>query len=97
MAKRLSCILVAAVLCACVATVRSQSRLTSSQVSRIADVQIGRAARVSRDFDRVKLSYSSDKRVWFIDYREKKTGYIKYSIEIDDTTGQATTIINDYW
>jgi hypothetical protein len=78
-------------------TVRSQPRLTSSEVSRIADVQVGGPARVSRDFDRVKLSYSSDKRVWFVDYREKKTGYIKYNIEIDDTTGQATTIVNDYW
>ena len=93
----MSRILIAAVLCACVTTVRSQSHLTPSQVSHIADVQIGGVARVSRDFDRVKLSYSSDKHVWFVDYREKKTGYLKYNVEIDDNTGQATTTVNDYW
>lgn len=45
----------------------------------------------------MKLCYSSDKRVWFVDYREKKTGFITYSVEIDDNTGQATIIVNDYW
>lgn len=83
--KRLSCVLIAAVLCACVMTVRPQPRLRSSQVSRIADVQVRGAAAVSRDFDRV-----------FVDYREKKTGYIKYNVEIDDKTRQATTVVNDY-
>ena len=53
--------------------------------SRVADVQVRGAAAVSRDFDRV-----------FVDYREKKTGYIKYNVEIDDKTRQATTVVNDY-
>jgi hypothetical protein len=87
----------AALLHACATPVHSQSHLTSAEVGRIADVQVGGLATVSRDFDRVKLSYSSDKHVWFVDYRDKKTGYVKYNVEIDDNTGQATTIVNDYW
>jgi hypothetical protein len=71
---------------ACVTSARSQPHLTLSEVGRIADVRVGGVTRVSRDFDRVKLSYSSDKHVWFVDYREKTAGYLKYNIEIDDNT-----------
>jgi hypothetical protein len=68
-----------------------------SQVAYIADNEIGGPARVSRDFDRTKVSYSADKGVWFVDYREKKTRYIKYNVEVDDKTGTATIVVNDYW
>ena len=78
--ERLSFIVIAALVYACVASVRSQPRLTLSEVGRIADVQVGGVTRVSRGFDRVKLSYSSDKHVWFVDYREKKTGHLKYNV-----------------
>jgi hypothetical protein len=94
---RLPCILIGAALCACVTSAPSRPRLKSSQVARIADNQIGGPSRVSREFDRTKVSYSAEKDVWFVDYREKKTRYIKYNVEINDKTGNATTIVNDYW
>ena len=43
------------------------------------------------------MSYSAEKGVWFMDYHQKKTLHIRYTVEIDDKTGKARTVVNDYW
>jgi hypothetical protein len=96
MVKPSSCILIAALLSGCATPARPQSHLSVAQVIRIADTELGGPAGISRGFYRTKPTYSLEKGLWFVDYREKKTGYLKYNIEIDDSTGKATTTINDY-